>query len=54
MHVVIVNRHESMLLRMIELSAAHLKPEQLRTLYHTQTDGAFFDDVPMRNPGGRS
>ena len=52
MHVVIVNRHESMLLRMIELSAQHLTPEQLRILYHTQTDGAFFDDAPMRNYGG--
>eukprot|EP00966_Prymnesium_polylepis_P030959 720306-Prymnesium_polylepis.1 len=52
MHVVIVNRHEALLLVMIELSCAWLSDDELRTLYHTQTDGPFFDDAPMRNYGG--
>ena len=52
LHIATVNRHEDLLIQMIELATEHLEPSEARALLRSNAEGAFFELTPMRLYGG--
>lgn len=52
LHIVIVNRHEELLVKLVELACKKLEREEVVALLHAQAEGLFFRDLPMRWYGG--
>jgi len=48
LHVVAANRHEKLLVKMLDLAERELTNDQFETLLRAQTHGSFFDEAPMR------
>ena len=52
LHVLIVNRREAAVVKMIGLAFAHLNHAELQELFRAQTSGVFFTEAPMLYYGG--
>jgi len=51
LHIVAVNRHEELLLQMIEIGWREWPPDRLGALLNMHACGAFFKDLPMKYYG---
>ena len=52
LHIAIVNRHEDLLIQMIDMAVAKLDPNEVRRLLRSNAEGVFFEGNPMRTYGG--
>lgn len=54
LHIVIVNRHEDLLLELINLAIRELPATKLPDLFLGCAEGVFFEELPMRHYGARA
>ena len=52
LHIAAVNRHEALIVKMVQLGCKHLPREELSTWLRSQAEGNFFRDPPQRWYGG--